>query len=114
MEVVVLAPRCQGCHLLSVHCPIIAGDQADNICAVSNVLIIVLDLWIVMQSCMNRKHRRRLSAQLVLRARVENVVLPLHTAWHLTARKFRIQSHRAVLSPVSLMASLQGTIRIEC
>ena len=31
MEVVILAPRCQGSDLLSVHCLVAVGDQADRV-----------------------------------------------------------------------------------
>lgn len=39
-------------------------------------------------------------------------MVPINTSWSLTVRKFRFQSHRAVLSPrsLSLLMSLKGTI----
>lgn len=48
----------------------------------------------------------------MLRVRVEDVVLPIHTALVLLDRKFRMQSHRAVLShgSLSMVTSLEGTI----
>ncbi len=43
-----------------------------------------------------------------LRVRVEDVVLPIRTAWGLPIRNFRIQSQRVVLIPRS--PSFEGTM----
>lgn len=65
--------------------------------------MIMLELWVVTQLYMNSEYRRGLSTQpigvLVLRVRVKDVVVPIHAAWGLPIRRFRIQSHRLVLSP---------------
>ncbi|KAI3375976.1 hypothetical protein L3Q82_016513 [Scortum barcoo] len=74
-------------------------------------LMMVLELWVATQSCVNREYSRGLSTQPwgapVFRVRVEDVVLPIRTAWGLPVRKFRIQSHRghSLLSPRVLHTS---------
>ena len=48
----------------------------------------------------------------VLRVRVEEVLLPILTAWGLPVRKSSIHLHRAVFSPrfLSLVIRLEGTL----
>ncbi|KAI3362878.1 hypothetical protein L3Q82_001913 [Scortum barcoo] len=87
LEVVVLAPRCQGSDLLSVGRLVVAGDQANDGRVSSANLMMVLELWVATQSCVNREYSRGLSTQPwgapVFRVRVEDVVLPIRTAWGL-------------------------------
>ncbi|KAI3369837.1 hypothetical protein L3Q82_024418 [Scortum barcoo] len=51
----------------------------------------VLELWVATQSCVNREYSRGLSTQPwgapVFRVRVEDVVLPIRTAWGLPVRE---------------------------
>ncbi len=101
MEVVVLAPRCQGSDLLSVGCVIVASGQAHDGRVVS-------------------KHDGGVGAvggPDVMREQgaKDDVVLPIRTAWGLP-RKFRIQSQRAVLSPasLSLFDELGGHNGVKC
>ena len=76
--------------------------------------MMVSELLLATQSCVNREYRRGLSTQPwgapVFRVRVEDVALPIRTACGLPARKFRIQSQRAMLSPrsLSLVTSFRG------
>ncbi len=67
----------------------------------SAILMMVLELWVSTQP----------QGAPVLRVSQDDV-LPVHTAWSLPVRKFKIQSHRAVLNPrsLSLMTSLEGTM----
>lgn len=68
-----------------------------------------VDLYAVMRE----QETKEWAEHAALRAtRVENVVLPNRTAWGLPTRKFRIQSHRTVLSLMSLssMTNLEGTM----
>lgn len=71
--------------------------------ASSAKFLIVLELQVAMLSCLNRENRRQLSIQLqgslVLRVRVADGVLPVHTAWGLPTRKLGIQSNWLVSSP---------------
>ncbi|CAB1438860.1 unnamed protein product [Pleuronectes platessa] len=53
MEVVVLTQRCQGSDLLSVGLLVVSSAN----------LMMVLELWVARQSCMNREYRRGLSTQ---------------------------------------------------
>ena len=79
-------------------------------------LMMVLELWVTKQSCVNREYRRGLSMQPwgapVLRVRVDGAVLPICTAWCLPVRKLRIQSQKGQLSPrsLSLVTSFKGTM----
>ncbi|KAI3377277.1 hypothetical protein L3Q82_009178 [Scortum barcoo] len=67
---------------------IVAGDQADNCLDISKF---VDGVGAVEQSCVNREYSRGLSTQPwgapVFRVRVEDVVLPIRTAWGLPVRK---------------------------
>ncbi len=84
IEVVVLAPKCQDSDLLSVGRLFDASDQASYGCVVSKL-------------CDGGGAVGGYAVMREQRVQLEDVVLPM-----LPVRKFRIQSHRAVLSPRSL------------
>ena len=112
LEVVVLAPRCQGSHLLSVRRLVAVGDQADDGRVVSNLDDGVGAVCGHAVMCEQREEERAEHTALGC-AGVQSS--GIRTAWGLPVRKLRIQSQREVLSPrsMSVTASLEGTLGLN-